>query len=262
MSGNPLEFRSARLQRGGFAFEADGIRLAAGAITVLLGPNGGGKTTALRLAAGLLAPSAGEVLLDGARVSAMRPAHRARRIAYVPQRPDVGLPFRVREVVALGRHALGHAPARVDEALRAVGLTALAERPFHELSTGQQQRVSVARALAQHAPGGVLLLDEAFSAVDPAECAGLLAVLRSCAAAGATVLLATHDLALAAAAADHAWLIRGGRTAGFGTAREWLAPERLSPFLGLPVAAAPGADGRLIPVPDLRAGRVDPAQGA
>lgn len=258
MSTTMLEFRSVRLQRGGFTFEADGVRLAPGAITVLVGPNGGGKTTALRLAAGLLAPSVGDVLLDGTRVSALHPADRARRISYVPQRPDVGLPFRVREVVELGRHALGHAPARIGEALAAVGLAALAERPFHELSTGQQQRVSVARALAQHSPGGVMLLDEAFSAVDAAECAGLLAVLRARAAAGATVLLATHDLALAAAAADHAWLIRDGRTAGFGPAGDWLTPARLEPFLGLPVAVARSTDGRPIPIPDLRAGRVGP----
>ncbi len=255
MTPSMLTFRSVQLQRVGFAFAVDGIQLPRGAITVLLGPNGGGKTTALRLAGGLLTPSAGQVLLDGVPVATMRPADRARRVAYVPQRPEVGLPFRVREVVELGRHALPAAPDRVDHALSAVGLTRLSDRPFHQLSAGQQQRVAVARALAQHAPGGVLLLDEAFSAVDPAECAGMLAVVRAVADAGSTVLLATHDLALAAAAADQAWLIQGGATAGFGPAGTLLAADRLQAFLGLPVALAAGAGGRLIPVPDLRGGR-------
>lgn len=255
MTAPMLTFHSVQMQRGGFAFAVDGIQLARGAITVLLGPNGGGKTTALRLAGGLLAPSAGQVLLDGVPVATMRPADRARRVAYVPQRPEVGLPFRVREVVELARHALPAAPGRVDHALAAVGLSRLADRAFHQLSAGQQQRVAVARALAQHAPGGVLLLDEAFSAVDPAECAGMLAVVRALADAGSTILLATHDLALAAAAADHAWLIQGGATAGFGPAGTLLSADRLQAFLGLPVALAAGAGGRPIPVPDLRGDR-------
>jgi iron complex transport system ATP-binding protein len=253
-----LAFQAVRLQRGTFAFAADAIRLRPGAITVLLGPNGGGKTTALRLAAGLLAPDVGHVLVDGSPIASLRPAVRAHRVAYVPQRPDVGLPFLAREVVELGRHALQRSPDRIQQAMEAVGMAAHGDRPFHELSAGQQQRIAVARALAQHAPGGLLLLDEAFSAVDPAESAGMLAALRAVADAGATVMLATHDLAVAAAAADEAWMIRGGRTEGFGPADALLAPERLGSFLGLTVALAEGSRGRAIPVPDLRAGRPTP----
>lgn len=256
-----LAFRSVRLQRGAFAFATDSICLRPGAITVLLGPNGGGKTTALRLAGGLLAPGAGQVLVDGAPIATLHPAIRAQRVAYVPQRPEVGLPFLAREVVELGRHALPAAPGRIDQAIEAVGMTPHGHRPFHELSAGQQQRIAVARALAQHASGGLLLLDEAFSAVDPGESAGMLAALRAAADAGATVLLATHDLAVAAAAADEAWLLRGGRTEGFGPAAGLLAPERLGAFLGLTVASAVGSGGRAIPVPDLRAGRTAPDPG-
>ena len=261
MTACTLSFRSVRLQRGGFAFAVDGIEVPRGAVTVLLGPNGGGKTTALRLAGGLLAPQAGQVMVDGVSVATMPPVERARRVAYVPQRPEVGLPFRVREVVELGRHALPAEPERVERALAAAGLAPLADRAFHQLSAGQQQRVAVARALAQHAPGALLLLDEAFSAVDPAECAGMLAVLRALADAGSTILLATHDLALAAAVADHAWLIQGGATAGFGPTDTFLAPERLQAFLGLPVVLATGAGGRSIPVPDLRGNRQAAAPG-
>ena len=172
-------------------------------------------------------------------------------MAYVPQRPEVGLPFRVEEVVALGLHARRGDPSRVRRALEQVGLQGLAQRAFHTLSAGQQQRAAVARALAQHAPGGVLLLDEAFSAIDPPECASLVRVLRALAAEGATILAATHDLAVAAALADDAWLVRDGRTVDFGPAARVLAPEPLGQFLGVAIAVGKAPGGRTIAVPDL-----------
>ena len=185
-----LRFQSPIIARGAFIFAPGDVAPSAGRVTVLIGPNGGGKTTALRAAAGMLAPEQGAILLDGAPVHSMPAAQRAARMALVAQRPEVGAPFSVRDVVALGRVRRPAAPERIEQALARAGLSQLADRPFHALSGGQQQRVAVARALAQHEPGGVLLLDEAFAAVDPPEAAALVREIREEAAAGATVLAA------------------------------------------------------------------------
>jgi len=240
-----LAFASPELRVGGFTLAPGVVRPAAGRVTVLIGVNGSGKSTALRAAAGLLAPSSGGVLVDGRPVHAMSAAGRAARVAMVPQRHEVGSPFTAREVVRLGKVATGGDEAAVDRAMAAARVSALADRPFHALSGGQQQRVVLARALAQHAPGGILLLDEAFAAVDPAEAAEAVRTVREAAAAGATVLAATHDLALASALADDAWLLADGRTWSFGPATELLSRERLSAFLGIAIAAAPGQRGAI-----------------
>lgn len=240
-----LEFRSPELVRGSFAFGPGSVALAPGRVTVLVGPNGGGKSTALRMAAGLLRPARGEVLLDGSEVSSMRARARAARLSLVVQRPEVGSPLKVIEVVRLGRVALAPAPGAAERALARVGLADAADRPYHALSGGQQQRVSVARALAQHSEGGVLLLDEAFAAIDPPEAASLVREVRAEAARGATVLAATHDLAIASALADDVWCLADGRTRAFGPAAEVLAPATLSSLLGIAVREAEGCRGAI-----------------
>ena len=262
-----LAFQSPVLRRGAFQLSVGNISPQVGGITVLIGPNGGGKSTVLRLAAGLLTPDTGSVLLDGNPVHAMSAPQRAARVALVTQRPDVGAPFSARDVAALGCIAMGGiglggtAPSgsarsrvadRVERALERVGLTALADRPYHSLSGGQQQRVAVARALAQHQPGGVLLLDEAFAAVDPPEAAAIVRAVRAEAAAGATILAVTHDLAVASAIADDVWCIADGETRAFGKASALLAGSTLPQLLGVAVAEAIGSSGR-IAVADYRA---------
>lgn len=240
-----LRFRSPSVERGAFTLAPGEIAPVPGRVTVLIGPNGGGKTTLIRAAAGMLAPTMGAVLLDGVPVHSMPAAQRAARMALVAQRPEVGAPFSVREVVALGRALRPRAPERIEHALARTGLAALAGRPFHALSGGQQQRAAVARALAQHEPGGVLLLDEAFAAVDPPEAAALVREIRAEAAAGATVLAATHDLSVASALADDVWCIAGGRTVAFGPSRELLTQHALPPLLGVAVVEASGARGAI-----------------
>jgi iron complex transport system ATP-binding protein len=221
-----LDFQSPTLRRGGFQLAIGVIAPSPGRVTVLIGPNGGGKTTALRLAAGLLMPDAGSVLIDGEPVHALS--------------------------AALGRIARPADAQRVERALHRVGLAALADRPYHSLSGGQQQRVAVARALAQHEPGGVLLLDEAFAAVDPPEAAAIVRAVREEAAAGATVLAATHDMAVASAIADDVWCIVAGQTRAFGPASDLLTAAALPALLGVAIAEASGANGR-IAVADYRA---------
>lgn len=238
-----LRFEDARARFVGFTLDAGTVAPRPGRVTVLIGPNGGGKTTALRLAAGLLRPTSGRVTVDGVPVHSMPAAQRARSVAMVVQRPQVSAPFSAAEVVELGAAAAGGGPTSAREALALVGLGARAGIPFALLSGGEQQRVAVARALHQHRPGGVLLLDEAFAAVDPPEAAAIVAGLRGRAAEGATVLVATHDLALASALADDVWCIGSGRTLGFGPAAELLAPEALGRLLGIVAVTAPGSRG-------------------
>lgn len=252
MNAKALIFEGVRLAQGAFEFVAEGVTLPAGSVTVLLGANGSGKTTALRLAAGLARPSAGCVRVDGQPVCTWSAAERARRIALVPQRGVVGAPFTVRQVVEMGRHSLPRSPERVTAALEMVRLLHRAGEPYHHLSAGQQQRVAFARALAQYSPGGVLLLDETLGPVDPPESRRLVHVVRALAAEGGIVVLATHDLALAAATGDWAWYLAHGSTAAFGPATEVLAPTRLAGLAGVPVVAAPGARC-MLPVPDFTA---------
>ena len=240
-----IEFRDAVVQLGGFRLVTGTAHAQAGRVTVLIGVNGSGKSTALRAAAGLLRPVSGAVLAGGKPVCEMAAGRRAARIAFVPQRFEVGAPFTVREVVQLG-HAVGEPDASgVARAMADTGVAPLADRPFHALSGGQQQRVVVARALAQHRPGGILLLDEAFAAVDPAEAAGLVGAIRGLAARGSTILVATHDLALASALGDDAWFLERGQSRGFGPADELLRAGPLGRFLGVAVAEAATARGAI-----------------
>lgn len=238
-----LTIEQVELRRGGFLLRTGRLRFAAGRVTVLLGANGSGKSTLLRVAAGIVRPDSGHAALDGRPVHALRPRERAAVMSLVVQHPRVGAPFTVRESVRLGRVARGRDEAAVDRALARTGLASLADRPFHDLSGGQRQRVAVARALAQHSPAGVLLLDEALAAVDVSEVASLLRVFREEALAGATVVLATHDLTVAAAAADEAVLISEGAIGAAGPAAELLRADVLEGFLGVRVAGMMGAEG-------------------
>lgn len=247
-----LCFADASVALGSFRLHTGTVYVPARQVTVVLGPNGCGKSTVLRLAAGLLPPTSGAVTLAGRGIHTLSELHRATRVAYVPQRSVVGAPFTVAQVVALGRHALQPNPSRIQAALELVRLDHRAHEPFHHLSAGQQQRVALARALAQHQPGGIILLDEVLSAVDLPETLHLVRVLRQLAEQGATILLATHDLALARAVGHTAWYLQRGQTAAWGPAADILTPARLAELVGVPVVGAPGS-GAELPVADLSA---------
>jgi len=224
-----LGFRYGRVQ----VLEGISVEAVAGRVTAVVGPNASGKTTLLRCAAGLLRPSAGEALVDGRSAAGLRPRQLAQRVAYVAQRPVVSAAFTVREVVALGRYALPSEPGRVVAALHRTELEELADRPYPALSIGQQQRVAVARAVAQMSRDGNLILDEPTSAMDlryARRCYGFLGEL---AAEGATVVAALHDLAAAAEVADDVWVLDGGRLTAAGSAREVMDPAGLERVFGV-----------------------------
>ena len=207
----------------GFAYERgrpvlDGADIAvpAGRRIAVLGPNGGGKTTLFRLLVGLLTPTSGQVLLDG---DVLRPGRRAltrlrERVQLVVQDPDDQLfAADVAQDVSFGPLNLGLGPDEVDrrvaEALAAMDVADLADRPTHLLSFGQRKRVSIAGALAMRPR--LLILDEPNAGLDPSGVDALLAAVDALHEAGTTVMISTHDVDLAHRWADDVAVVAGGR---------------------------------------------------
>lgn len=222
-----------------------GVSLEAppGRVTGLIGPNGSGKTTILRVLAGVLAPTQGQIFLDGRPLTDISPAARARQIAYLPQSGSVAWPLRVRDLVALGRLPQSsqrwrsplHQPTPEDTAAIARALTNarcadLAERPYPALSGGEKARALLARALATEAP--ILLADEPVAALDPAHQVKILQVLLQQARAGQTVIVVLHDLSLAARFCDRLVLLKAGQVALAGPTADVLAAPQLETCFG------------------------------
>lgn len=241
-----LALENATLARGDRTIlENVSLRLQPGEILALLGPNGSGKSTILHALAGELKPVAGVAMLDGISLAEWRPAALARRRAMLAQQNRLAFGFRVAEVVALGRSA-HHATAAENDAaaaasLDAVGLADFAARDYRKLSGGEQQRVHLARALAQlwtvKQPDEprYLLLDEPVANLDPSHQQTVLRVARAMAAAGCGVVVSMHDLNLAAAHADRLVLIEGRGFAGEGTPSEVLTPGLVERVYGAPM---------------------------
>jgi zinc transport system ATP-binding protein len=192
------------------------LELASGELVAIAGPNGGGKTTLVRLMVGLETPSRGRIELFGEPV---RPGRGDRRIAYLPQRAEAGLsaPITVRELVTVGRAPLGGVLRTLDgadsEAVNAaigqVGLTELASRPLRALSGGQRQRAFIAKALA--AEPELLILDEPSAGVD-ADAQDALAALvdRLRRELDVTVLFVSHEFGALEPFVERLLIVRGG----------------------------------------------------
>jgi iron complex transport system ATP-binding protein len=203
--------------------------LQPGRICVMLGPNAAGKSTLIRLMMGQLRPQAGQVLLAGQDIYRLKAAQRAQQMSYVPQRSETSFGFTVRQVVEMGRFALSPSPQAVELAIQACDLVNLEQRIYSQLSVGQQQRVLLARAMAQsHGDGRVMLLDEPGSAMDLRHTHEMMHTLTRLAAGGLAVLVVVHDLNVAARYADDIWLLHQGRLVAAGPWHEILEPERLS----------------------------------
>jgi len=219
------------------------LSIASGSFTGLLGPNGCGKTTLLRLLSGVEQPNSGRVEFDGRDVRSYTRRALARRIAVVPQETHPAFDYSVLDMVLMGRHPfLGtfefegpddHRAARL--ALAATDTAHLADRPFSALSGGEKQRVVIASALAQAGSalaqantasatrGNVLLLDEPTASLDlgaQLDVASLLQGLHR--ERGATMVMATHDLNLAASICDRLVLMKNGRVLASGPIGEVL----------------------------------------
>jgi iron complex transport system ATP-binding protein len=227
------------------------VRVERGRLSALVGANGSGKSTLIRLLAGLLKPSAGEVLLDGVQLARVSPGARARRVAYVPQGVSTVFPFTALEVVLTGRSPhttrfrfeTGRDLEVARAALAAVDATHLEARPVTELSGGERQLVSLARALAQEPE--CLLLDEPSAALDLKHRAGLMRHLRRLRdTQGMTALVVTHDLTLLDPDFDRVYAISKGEVAAEGTPAEVLREEVLTEVYGDEHVRARRAFGR------------------
>jgi iron complex transport system ATP-binding protein len=229
--------------------------IGAGELVALCGPNGAGKSTLLRLLLGLHRPSGGQIRLGGAPVSALARREIARRAALLPQDAPADLPLTVREVVGLGRlaHLDRFQPeARADReaverALAATDVVELAERPVAELSGGERHRVHLARALAQEAP--LLLLDEPIAGFDVAHQLRALDLLRAMADAGRGVLVALHDLGLAARRCDRMILLSAGTIRADAPPAEVVTPAMLAEVFAVRAEVRRDGDGRPLVIP-------------
>ncbi|HJT37728.1 MAG TPA: ABC transporter ATP-binding protein [Actinomycetota bacterium] len=236
------------------------LDVASGEWLALIGPNGAGKTTLLRTIAGLT-PFQGEVLLDGNDVTRMSAKQRARTVALVPQRPVLPPPMTVFEYVLLGRtpyiryfdteQASDLVVART--ALDRLDIRDFADRQLGSLSGGEQQRVVLARAIAQQAP--ILLLDEGTSALDIGSQQQVLELVEELRLTdGFTVVSAMHDLTLAGQFAHTLALMSGGRLVTTGDAARVLNVELIREHYGAEVRVT--QDGDDIVVSPVRAARV------
>lgn len=218
--------------------EGASLALHGGAITAIIGPNGAGKSTLLACLAGLRAPDAGEVLLEGAPLAAMPARERARRIGFLPQVAEVNWDIDVATLVSLGRlpHQGRWGPGEADRAavcraLEATDTARLAERVVASLSGGERARALLARVLAGEPH--VLLADEPLANLDPRHQFESLALLRRIADAGAGVVLVLHDLAHALRIADRVVLMAEGRIVADDVPQAVLTPERIAEVYGV-----------------------------
>jgi iron complex transport system ATP-binding protein len=215
-----------------------------GALTVVLGANGAGKSTTLAVLAGDLRPTGGEVLLDGRPLAAFTPHALAMRRAVVLQHAPMNFALTVHEVVSLSRPPGAGASQAGDEiearALDALQLLALAGRDYSTLSGGERQRVQIARALAQlwhHADArqpGYLLMDEPTAHLDLKHQIVALEVAQSFAEAGGGALCILHDVGLAREFASEVILMKDGRIAGRGRPEALLTAAAIADIYGIP----------------------------
>jgi ABC-type Mn2+/Zn2+ transport system ATPase subunit len=225
-----LEFDAVTVRYDGdAALDAVSFQVAHGAQVAVVGPNGAGKSTLFKALVGLLPLRSGEIRVHGLPLRAHQDC-----VAYVPQRGavDWSFPVTVYDVVMMGRYGrqgwLGWATsadrAAVNGALEQMGMASFGRRALSDLSGGQQQRVFLARALAQQPH--ILLMDEPFNGVDAATQETTLALLEELRRQQVTVMVSTHDLAMAARRFESVLLLNRQLVA-YGPAAEVLTPENI-----------------------------------
>ena len=204
------------------------LSIQRGEFVGLIGPNGSGKSTLLKCVYRVLSPDDGAVFLDGKSLKEMNYKASARSMGVVAQHNYYNFDFSVREVVLMGRSPHKKALERdnaedyaiVAEALEKVGMADFAARSFSTLSGGEQQRVILARALAQQTP--CLILDEPTNHLDITHQLQLLKIVKQL---DVTVISAIHDLNIAAMFCDRLYVLKNGEIVAEGTPREVLTRE-------------------------------------
>jgi iron complex transport system ATP-binding protein len=221
-----------------------------GSTTCILGCNGAGKTLTMHTLAGLRAPAAGSVALEGTVIADWPRRTLARHLGLLTQTTDDPFPSTVLETVLIGRHphiGFWQWESNVDRqlahaALARVGMQDFAQREIATLSGGERRRVALAAILAQDP--GVFLLDEPLNHLDPHHQLDVLRLMRERSAAGHAIVMSLHDAGLAARFADDALLLFGNGEWLSGPAREVLTEATISRLYGVPVREIAWADGR------------------
>ncbi|PAV25631.1 heme ABC transporter ATP-binding protein [Tamilnaduibacter salinus] len=253
-----LETHSIAICLGGHPIVEDlSFTLRPGELVALLGPNGAGKSTLIRALAGEIDVPPDRVRFAGRAMGDWRRADIARHRAVMPQKVDLQFPMTTREVIALGRprESAENRQRIIGELMARLDIARFADRLVPTLSGGEQQRVQLARVLAQiwerPAPH-LLLLDECSSALDPAHQQLIFRELKQLAARGVALLVAVHDLNLASQFADRLMLLQSGRVVAEGTPGEVLVPDTLRDVYGLTcrVEALPEGYPMVIPTPE------------
>lgn len=219
-----LSYGAARILKG------ISLETHTGEFVGIIGPNGSGKSTLLKCIYRVLKPDGGCIWLGDQELHEMKIRNSARKVAVVAQHNYYNFEFSVREVVMMGRaphkKMLEKDGAKdfeiVDQALKTVGMYEFADRNFSTLSGGEQQRVILARALAQQTP--CLILDEPTNHLDITHQLQLMELVRGL---NVTVLSAIHDLNIAAMYCDRLYILKDGEIVGSGTPEELLTPETI-----------------------------------
>ncbi|MBI3814472.1 MAG: ABC transporter ATP-binding protein [Nitrospinae bacterium] len=192
------------------------VSIGSGEFVALLGANGSGKSTILKLSAGILKPRSGEINLWGKPLHLYHGKERAKLISYLPQMLDINLPFTVKELVNMGRYPYDIPPdLSLEEAMEMVGLIEKADSLVTELSGGERRRVFIAMTLLQGA--GILLLDEPLANLDikyQIELIRLLKGLRD--KKGISIIMALHDINMAFYF-EKVLLVKSGKMLGMGS---------------------------------------------
>jgi iron complex transport system ATP-binding protein len=223
------------------------VSVARGQLLAIAGPNGSGKTTVLRLLAGLWTPTEGKASLEGRAIASLPRRTMARAVTIVPQDTHVAFAFTVRDVVAMGRYPhIGRFERErtidreaVSAALARADVAHLADRSVTELSGGERQRVLIARSLATEAAH--ILLDEPIANLDVAHALAVLRLCRQLADEGRAIAMALHDLNAAKRFATHALLMHRGRGHANGTVDDVLTPRQLSEVFEVGVDVVPAS---------------------
>ncbi len=256
MTGIALAFEDVALKFGDREIlRGVSLEVPEGTVVALAGRNGAGKTTLLRVASRVLRPGAGRVTIQGTPIDAFSRRELAKRVAVVPQDTPVSFPFRVIEVVLMGRSphlgVLGF-ESRADIALarsvmERVGIEEFADRSILDLSGGERQLVLIARALTQQPK--VLLLDEPTAHLDLAHRVAVLDLVRDFAREGRSALVVSHDLSLSARSSDRLALLAEGRVLDCGAPADVLTPDNLATAFGIRADVIRAPDGSPLVVP-------------
>ena len=227
----------------------------------VLGPNGAGKSTLLRIMAGVLPASSGVVLFEGKNLEQWSTRERAKQLAFLPQRTVLSFPFRVREVVAMGRTPFlerwqneSKADERiVEQTMELTEITCLADRNVMTLSGGEFQRVMLARALAQQP--AFLLLDEPTTGLDLRHQFEVVDVLTTLVQQGVTIITVLHDLNMAATVCTSVALLISGQVYAAGPPQDILTVEAIRAVYGVDVVLGENPETGALQIIPLRAAK-------